>query len=422
MDLFNTYYQYVLDNTEPPVAFHRWSLISAISTLLGRNVHFQLGHKTIYPTMYINLIGAAGTRKTTAMNIAVHLVRNAGYSAIARGKTSKEKFLEDLSKGFVHVKTKNAVKASHEYELNDLLDGLDMSNAAHECYVAPEEFTNFIGAHNFEFAAILGELWDYEGEYEHRIKNGKSTIITNPVISILSGNTPTGLSVAFPPELTGQGFMSRLLLIYSEESGKKFTFPPPADKVLETDIINQFHAIRNSLTGEFSMSAAAKDYLDYVYQKFPNTCDFRFKSYFSRRFIHLLKLCMTVAASNHRMTITYEDALYANTVLAEAEIHMPKALSEYGNIMHAEVQGKVIQLLNAHVQTNPGTPLMLKDIFIELRSYVKNIMEMSGILQALLEGDAIQQHENGFLPKVGDVDKVKDFVSFELLEEYKGIV
>ncbi|MFK5283171.1 hypothetical protein ACI3PL_26730, partial [Lacticaseibacillus paracasei] len=75
-----------------------------------------------------------------------------------------------------------------------------------ESFIAADEFNNFIGLGNTDFISILGELWDYEGVYDYRLKNSKSVFIPYPTISILGGNTPTGFSQAFPPESIGQGF------------------------------------------------------------------------------------------------------------------------------------------------------------------------------------------------------------------------
>ena len=412
MNLLKTYYEFVLDNTESPIAFHRWSMITVVGALLARNISYRNGHSVYYPTMYTNLIGDAGTRKTSAMNIPVRLAKLAGYTSVAKGKTSKEKFLEDLSKGFNHVK--GAKKET--IELDELLNDMDIT-VHHECIIAAEEFTNFIGVHNFEFAAMLGELWDYVGPYEHRIRNGKSIIVDDPIISIISGNTPTGLAQAFPPEMTGQGFMSRLLLIYSDKSGRSFPFPKDPDPLLEQELVNHLFFIRNSVRGEVELEPEAKTYLAHVYQNYPAMDDYRFRAYHNRRFTHLLKLCMVIAAMEGRLKVTERDALYCNTMLAQAELFMPKALSEFGNTRYAAVSGRVIQLLH----DNLLTPLTIADIYKQVRQEVDGMVELSQVLRNLADADVIQEKDGKFLPCILGAEKVENFVDWNLLEEYNGI-
>ena len=43
------------------------------------------------------LVGASGTRKSTAIKLFKKLIQQAGYDTIAADKTTKEKFILDLS-------------------------------------------------------------------------------------------------------------------------------------------------------------------------------------------------------------------------------------------------------------------------------------------------------------------------------------
>src|SRR3990172_10634322 len=90
------YLQYIGD-TEAPQIFHRWCAISLLGVWLGRSVTFKFGHTEIFPNNYIMLMGTPGTRKSSAIKIAKKLLKEAGYDKFAGDKTSKEKFLLDLS-------------------------------------------------------------------------------------------------------------------------------------------------------------------------------------------------------------------------------------------------------------------------------------------------------------------------------------
>src|SRR5690348_7180069 len=95
MNLFDTYFEYVKE-TEPPIIFHRWSLIGALSAYLGRQCWLPFGTMRIFPNQYIMLVGNPGTRKSTAIKGAKRVLSATGYSTFAAERTSKEKFLLDL--------------------------------------------------------------------------------------------------------------------------------------------------------------------------------------------------------------------------------------------------------------------------------------------------------------------------------------
>jgi len=140
-DLFSLYFNYIND-TEPPKTFHRWSLMTALSAFLGRRYAVQHGHFTVNPNMYCMLMGATGTRKSTAIKLATKLIEAAGYETIAAEKTSKEKFLEDLA-GDVATGT---VADANLADLN--LFGDFGEDTDREVFISADEFNDFIGLGN----------------------------------------------------------------------------------------------------------------------------------------------------------------------------------------------------------------------------------------------------------------------------------
>jgi len=96
--------------------------------------------------------------------------------------------------------------------------------------------------------------WIVEGRvlvgYDYKLKNSKSVIINEPTVTILGGNTPTGMSVAFPQEAIGQGFFSRLIIVHAEPTGIKNTWMTSPDPELEKQLITFITEMRATLTGE----------------------------------------------------------------------------------------------------------------------------------------------------------------------------
>jgi len=326
---FITLYLAYTSKTECPTFFHRWTAVTSLSAYLGRQIYFNHGHFTLYPNLYTMLIGSPGTKKSSAIKIGAKLLKQAGYNTFAAKKTRQEKFLLDLAEQSEKLAAANSLELGDAGGF-DILDqnlwGDDIDDAESytnkppaECFIAADEFNNFIGVNNLDFVSILGELWDYEGVYDYKLKNSKSVYIPNPTISILGGNTPTGFAQAFPTESIGQGFFSRLLLIYGEPSGVKYTFPPKPDTELQAQLISLLHKIKEKVVGEITMTHGAMRLLDAIYKKWPGIDDIRFEHYANRRLTHLLKLCLVIVASKIGTVIDVDDVIYANTLLTFTE-------------------------------------------------------------------------------------------------------
>ena len=378
------YLAYTAD-TETPTSFNRWAAIAGIGAILERNLFIPHGHTNLHANQYLMLIGSAGTRKSTAIKLMKSLLVQAGYTTISAERTSKEKFLLDLS-------------GEEDAAGDDILDrnlfgDIDNESEVRPMLIAADEANDFFGIGNLEFLSILGSLWDHSGKpYANRIKTGKSISIPNPTISILSGNTPTGFTLAFPPEILGQGFFSRLLLIYGEPNGRKIAFPRSPDPAETMEIVGQLQRIKSYHCGALGYSDKARTLLELIYGSDTTLSDQRFDSYSNRRFTHLLKLCIIVAAGHQRKSITEDTVIEANTYLSYAESLMPKALGEFGKSRNSDVTHKVLSYIEAH------DGVRLKDLMKLVSSDLEKPSDIGDIIRKLSLAEKIQSVEGIFLP------------------------
>jgi hypothetical protein len=339
------------------------------------------------------LIGSPGTKKSTAIKVSAKFLKAAGYTTFAAKKTRQEKFLLDLAEG-----------QESEEDALDIMDqqlfGTGIEDHSHkppaESFIAADEFNNFIGQGNLDFISLLGELWDYEGVYDHKLKNSKSIFINEPAITILGGNTPSSFRQAFPVETIGQGFFSRLLLIYAEPTGKRITFPPPPDLELERELIKYLQHIKATVSGAMSITDAGKKLLEKIYTTWRDIDDIRFEHYSNRRFPHLLKLCFVLTAARASTQITEDDIVYANTILTFTESLMPKALGEFGRSKQSEVVHKVMQLMDVTKK-----PLSFKDMWKHVLSDLDRKEQLVEIINNLHSAEKIQPvgDTGKYLPK-----------------------
>jgi len=391
-DFISTYLQYTSE-TECPTFFHRWTAVTCLAAYLGRRPYFRFGHFDIYPNIYCMLIGSPGTKKSSAIKIGSKLLKIAGYNTFAAKKTRQEKFLLDLAEQTENYGSFDESDILDQNLWGDTIDENILSRPPAECFIAADEFNTFIGMGNTDFISILGDLWDYEGVYDYKLKNSKSVFIPNPTINILGGNTPTGFSQAFPVDTIGQGFFSRLLLVYGEPSGVKYTFPNPPDLVLQKRLINLLHTIKTEVVGEIGISEKARDLVHIIYHNWENLTDVRFDHYSNRRLQHLLKLSLVITASRISTEISFEDVVSANTLLTFTEHLMPKALGEFGRARNSGVSHKVMNAIY-----DARLPITFQGIWKLVHQDLEHRNQLIEIIGGLQIAEKIQAVGNGYLP------------------------
>jgi hypothetical protein len=417
--LFDTYFTYA-EKTEPPMIFHRWSLLTCLGAYLGRQYRLPFGDFNIYPNQYIMLIGDPGTRKSTAIKLAKKIISSAGYDKFSAERTSKEKFLLDLE----GVEDDEGAVADSNAAMRNLFGDDFVGGDPREVFITADEFNEFVGSSNLEFLSLLGSLWDWDNPdapFKQRLKTSRSVNIYQPTINILAGNTHAGFSEAFPPQAIGQGFLSRLILVYGENSGKKIAFPERPSEELRTSMVDVFREIRLRVTGDAKISDKARGMLQTIYHSFEGLEDARFKHYSTRRYTHLLKLCLLCSAANLRTEIMAEDVLFANTLLTFTEHKMPNAMGEFGKARNADVAARIISILS-----ETRTPLDIPALWRQVQSDLDKPEDLNKLLQGLLQGGKIQyvsrtktSSVQGYLIVRKMLSNKNVYVDYSLLKESK---
>lgn len=379
-DFFDLYLSYTQD-TEATATFHRWAAIVGIGAYLERQVYIQHGASNIFPNHYAMLLGESGSRKSAAIKGFVRILREAGYKTLAAEKTSKEKFSADLA------------AQHHEGEGDDDLLWGDLDDSAvTPILIANDEANDFFGLNNIEFLSLLGSWWDYNGTYEVKYKTSKSDSIPNPTPSILVGNTPTNFSLAFPPTIIGQGFFSRILLIHGERTRPKITWPTPPTPEATAEVVHALQQIKMVCAGVMKPTEGAKLLADHIYRGVDTVHDERFASYFNRRFTHLLKLSLVVAAAKLEKEITEDTIIQANTYLTYIQNLMPKALGEYGKAQDSATVQKIMNIISRSPE-----PVTIKELTKQTINDIPNMVALRQILEKLTHSEKITGSGGGFV-------------------------
>lgn len=383
------------ENQEAADFSYLWAGLSCIAAQLARNVYIPFGNGKIYPNLYVMFVGDPGKRKSTAIKDLKKRIKAAGYQNICGDKVTMQKYLLDLAGvGEGSVEDSNIT----EFNLGITLG----TNDYVESYINQDEFSDFIGINNYPFISLLGNFWDIDEPYVYRTKNGQSIEIPSPIVNILGATTPSQFNTIFPPAISEQGFLSRLIIVNIPESKRKIARPLPSDASVIEKVVDGLKAVRK-LSGELVMSDAVWDKLEEIYLSWKPVEDTRFAHYSTRRHTQLLKLCILATCSRYTVEMSVDDVIFANTLLSFTEHFMPQALGQFGKNKDGDVNSKVISYLRSSFPTAKS----LQDIIIPI-STETDVMSLQKILNNLVVAEKIVAASNGkYLPKLPSYKDIK---------------
>lgn len=351
-------YLEMVEYTESPRLFHIWNALACIGACLGRRVYLPFGPFTIFANQYIILIGNPGTRKSSAMSIATKILKEStsirfapedtagqrqGLIAALEGEQISKEMLNEID--LLDRDKSLAALTLEDYNQVDNTEYAKMNDIAvedkHILFAASTEFGQFIGQNNTQLLNFLTVMWDGE-DFTYRIKQ-ESSILKNPLLNLIACCTPTTIANHLPAAAVGQGFMSRLILVFGARKYRSIPRPPPLRKDKVRLIQQAFDVAYNELSGKILETKEAKSYSETLYEYPLEISDSRFVYYKERRYTHLLKLGMILAASRGSKEIVKDDYVEAHRLLRATELGMPDALGEFGLSPIAHVKQRILE-------------------------------------------------------------------------------
>lgn len=333
------------EESEPPILFRKWTAISTIAAALQRKVKFELGLSlTIYPNLYIVLVGPPSTGKGTAMAFAEDIIIKIPSIKLSSQATS----LQAL------------IKRMKETNLTDLDKETGSMNFHSSMTIFSNEFTVFLGYHNRELISTLCDWYDCKERWSYdTIKRDKEEIL-GVWVNILGGTTPDNIQSSLPIEAIGGGLTSRIIFVNEDKKNKLVVLPNLTQSQLELQqlLIRDLEQI-SLLSGSYRPTQEALDiYYDWCVkaEENPPFKDKKFDGYHGRRRNHLLTLAMICAAS-HRDTLFIDkgDIERAIKFINEVEVKM-------GTVFRGIGKSDISSLINDALvffenSTTPDIPL-----------------------------------------------------------------
>lgn len=330
MDWINSFMEYT-DGITSPRLFRLWSAISAVAGAMERRCFANTSRGSVYPNMFVLLVGPPGT-----------------------GKTESLKHIEELwySVGKFHVSPNNMTKAAMidsllEAHRNIILESGKKMLDYHSLLIPSSEFGVLVPAHDLEFLSLLNHLYDnpkVHREKRRHFNSGKDTEIINPQINIIAGTQPGFLAHLLPEEAWSMGFTSRIIMVYCAYAPVVPLFGDDdlregLYKKLKTELIEI-----SDLIGQFSWDEKAADLLSKWHQAgmAPVPEHPKLVHYNPRRILHIIKLSMVSSTSSRRdLIIKPEDVNRARDWLLEAEDLMPDIFKD---MVHKSDENIILEL------------------------------------------------------------------------------
>jgi hypothetical protein len=334
--------------SESPEDFHKWCAVSIIGGAMRRRCFTDMGYFLLYPNLFVVLVSPPGRcKKSTAMRIARSLLGEVPDLNFTTDSVTRERMILDMSQSFK--------------------DGHSSMTAF------SSEFASLLTSSGMDMVVFLTDIFDSPNEWSHRTKVGGTNKIKAPCLNLIGATTPDWIAKSMPLDTVGIGLTSRIIFVYQDKPRVRPAFPKlsPEQLALQPLLVHDLQQIA-MIDGEYLLAPEAKAMYEEWYQgriENPNdTGDPRLNGYFERKPMHLLKLCMIVAASfTDEKVISEEHFKLSLQLMNEAESKMPRVFASVGKNPFGADMEEVIAYIAAADGEFVGLPEILSRMKHSLR-------------------------------------------------------
>lgn len=308
-DWLTNYLEYTSEQ-ESPSLFHLWVGLSVVASALGRQVWVNRGYYTLYPNLYVVLIGAsARVRKTSAIKIGYELFREVlPNNIVVSQKITPEAIISIFVEQYKEKKISGGSIVSDE--LGVFLGGSTKSG---------------------DTMQLLTKWYDCPSHFEyHTMMRGKE-VMNNVYCNLMAGTTPQWLRDSMPKHAIGGGFTSRVIFCYQSKPEHLEPWPEisPANAKLKLKLMADLSNIAK-LKGEYKITKSAREWYTGWYTRVfhPETTPHAsLDGYYGRKHDTLLKVAILFAASKGNNKVIDEiEMRMALKAINENEKHLPQTL------------------------------------------------------------------------------------------------
>lgn len=287
--------------SESPLQFNIWAAISVVSSVLKRNVWTTYKTYTIYPNQYIVLVAPPGIGKGASIHPAHSFAKDNGLINYMSDRITAPRIIERLHQGFTGIP--------------QIVNGQVVAGAK-DCSatLVSSELPTLLSSSDW-MLTFLCDTWD-KGEYEYDTRHKGSFNVTNMCVSLIGACVPDYIRKINKDASASvsSGFSARTVFVNAKAKSKTlawgdgFSENPKYKPVIE-NLKQRLQKIA-TLSGEMQLDPYAMALWNKFYQQLsdsynPDDSDV-YNNFRARQHVHVLKVAMTLAASEESgLTITH---------------------------------------------------------------------------------------------------------------------
>jgi hypothetical protein len=294
------------ENTGAPVIFRKWTALSLLAAAVEQKVWVKTS-RPLFPNMYVFLIAHPGVGKTRAIMEGKHIATTLESIKLSPVSMTFASLVDALTKSSCEIIRVPEGKLTYN-----------------SMYIMADELGAFMPKYEGDMIDGLAAFYDPTPYTQTRRTNEIDITIKSPQLNILSGSTPQNLLHFMPERAWGQGFTSRVILVFSDERIVVDDFadhgaPATADLAFDLKQISGLYG-RFNVTKEYQ--AAVNHWR--ATGELPVPDHPKLVHYVTRRRVHIYKLSMLASINrDNALYLTEADFFTALTWLSEVERHMP---------------------------------------------------------------------------------------------------
>jgi hypothetical protein len=295
-------------NLDAPSIFRRWTAISLIAASLEQKAWIMTS-APMYPNLYVFLIGHPGVGKSRTISVGRSIIRKIPEFHLAPISMTFASLVDSL---VLAKRTCTTDDPATPKSFNSML-------------ICADELGAFMHKYDNEMIDGLAAFYDVTPYQQTRRTMEVKIEIDEPQINLLAGSTPQNLLQFMPEKAWGQGFSSRIIMVFSDERivGDDFA---PRDPLKLHDLEHDIKII-NNLYGQFHVTEEYRQCINNWRQlgEPPVPDHPKLVHYITRRKAHLYKLSMVSSVDRgNSLCLTRDDFNRALNWLVEAEAFMPE--------------------------------------------------------------------------------------------------